>query len=188
MCKKTAHLLVLYIEKRNNEVCWVKKRWRNIALLLFGIIFVSGFFFLDSDEVLYNQEPQDEEEISLGQQRNIMSYIEIAKFKFHNLTVEEHYPNPENLTQEELEGYLSNYFADPMLSDLVAFWSGGNPEMGAFVEQFLSLSSEIEEAEYIHLEDKQVLVRWVDRNFAVEVNLTVERYGNGWIIKDIMFV
>jgi hypothetical protein len=60
--------------------------------------------------------------------------------------------------------------------------------MGAFVEQFLSLSSEIEEAEYIHLEDKQVLVRWVDRNFAVEVNLTVERYGNGWIIKDIMFV
>lgn len=178
----------MFIEKRNNEVCRVKKKWRNIALLLFGIVFVSGFFFLDSDEVLYNQEPVDEEEISIGQQRNIMSYIEIAKFKFHNLTVDEHYPNPENLTREELEGYLSNYFADPMLSDLVAFWSGENQSMGAIVQQFLTLSSEIEEAEYIHLEDKEVLVRWNDSSFDVEINLTVERYGNGWIIKDIMFV
>ncbi|ART78057.1 hypothetical protein B4U37_19330 [Sutcliffiella horikoshii] len=166
----------------------MKKRWRNILLLLFIIIFISGFFFLDSEEVLYNQEPQEEEEISVGQQRNIMSYIEIAKFKFHNLTVEEHYPNPEDLTREELEGYLSNYFAEPMLSDLVDYWSGENEEMGAFIEQFLSLSSEIEEAEYIHLEDKEVLVRWVDEAFNIEVNLTVERNGNGWIIKDVMFI
>ncbi|TYS69869.1 hypothetical protein FZC76_06480 [Sutcliffiella horikoshii] len=166
----------------------MNKRWRNIALLLFSIIFISGFFFLDSEEVLYNQEAQDEEEISVGQQRNIMSYIEIAKFKFHNLTMEEDYPNPEDMTREELEGYLSNYFAEPILSDLVDYWAGENEELGPFIEQFLSLSSEIEEAEYIHQEDKEVLVRWVDQKFNIEVNLTVERNGNGWIIKDVMFI
>lgn len=174
--------------KRMNEVCEVKKRWRNVALLLFSIIFISGFFFLDSEQVLYNQETPEEEEISEGQQRNIMSYIEIAKFKFHNLTVDEHYPNPEDMTREELEGYLSNYFAEPMLSDLVDYWSGQNEEMGTFIEQFLSLSSEIEEAEYIPLEDKEVLVRWVDKDSGIEVNLAVEKNGNGWIIKDVMFV
>jgi hypothetical protein len=165
----------------------VKSRWKTLAFVLFSIIFVSGFFFLDSDEVLYNQEPVEEEEISIGQQRNIMSYIEIAKFKFHNLTVDEHYPNPESMTREELEGYLSDYFADPMLGELVDFWSGKNPEKGAFVEQFISLSSEIDEPEYIYLEDKEVLVRWTDQNVAMEVSLTVKRHGNGWIIKDVRF-
>ncbi|CAG9621419.1 hypothetical protein [Sutcliffiella rhizosphaerae] len=165
------------------------KRWKTILIIAFGVLFVSGFFFLDSEEALYNREVEPEMEISVGQKRNIMSYIEIAKFKFHNLTMEEHEPNPENMTRDELIDYLSNYFADPILTDLVDYWSWKNPELGSFVEQFTTLDSDIEsEPVYILMGEKEVLVRWIDKHYDMEISVVVERNGNGWIIKDMQFI
>lgn len=165
----------------------MKRKWKPVLFVLFIVIFASGFFFLDSEQVLYNQEQVEEEEISAGQKRNIMSHIEIAKFKFHNLTVGEHYPNPQDMTKKELEDYLSDYFSDPMLGDLVDYWSGKNDELGPLVDQFISLSSDIKDAEYVYLEEKVILVQWTDQKFNIDIDLTVKRHGNGWIIKDIQF-
>lgn len=150
---------------------------------------MSGFFFLNSEEVLYNREVEEELDISPGQKRNIMSYIEIAKFKFHNLTMDDDQPDPDLMTRKELEDYLSNYFAEPMLSEFVDYWSGDEPELQSFVEQFTTLDSDIEEEpEYIPINEKEVLVRWVDSRSNIEVSVIVERNGNGWIIKDMQFI
>ncbi|WP_417898881.1 hypothetical protein ABN702_00170 [Bacillus haimaensis] len=165
----------------------MKNNWKKIVLVLFGVLFISGFFFLDSGEVLYNQEKEEVDEVSIGQQKNIMSYIEIAKFKFHNLTMSEDYPNPEDMTKEEIEDYLSNYFSDPILSKLTAYWSGERDELDGLVDRFLSLSSEIEGAEYVPLEDQEVRVNWFDKNHSIEVFLFVKKSGNGWVITDIDF-
>ncbi|MBM7618385.1 hypothetical protein JOC95_000227 [Bacillus tianshenii] len=165
----------------------MKNNWKKIVLILFGVLFISGFFFLDSGEVLYNQEKEEEVEVSTGQQKNIMSYIEIAKFKFHNLTMSEDYPNPEDMTKEEIEDYLSNYFSDPILSKLTAYWSGESDEVDGLVNRFLSLSSEIEGAEYVPLEDQEVRVNWFDEYQSIDVFLFVEKSGNGWVITDIDF-
>ncbi|MBP3950064.1 hypothetical protein [Bacillus suaedae] len=164
---------------------------KRIFWMVLLVFFLTGFFFMDQTESIKYQDEHDIPELSPNQKQEIMTYMEVAKFKLYKLEKEE---NEESSlkTREDYEEYLSRYFSDPFLSEFVNHkileQTEGDEEYDQFINRYVSLSSDLNRPIYTLLEqDTEAMVSWYDRDNKLRVNVIVIREASQWKISSIEF-